>query len=233
MSASLGVESKQTLPFLQLYSSPPPFGRGYYRLTESGIVRETLPLTLTTPAGLGYLRTPRFRIYNPIDGTPLQRVRLWIAPGVTQQQADSWIALYRPPEVKNLFEVIPTQYDYKNKRTRPFGNITISPDLANKLDEVVKVMNELPYQGVWRIKTIDNEHSILVERGIRPSIILKPSMGKFFGLQDQAFDLEQVEQTSSIVLSMLASNFPHLAGFTRGSASISDEVLARAAEDKD
>ena len=83
MSASLGGEAKQTLPYLELYQEVPPFGRGWYELTSFGIVRRVLPLTLTTPAGLGYLRTPRFRIYNPIDGTPLQRVRLWIAPGVT------------------------------------------------------------------------------------------------------------------------------------------------------
>jgi len=230
--SSLGVEAKATIPYLQIYEQAPPFGRGYYELTNLGIVRRVLPLQLTTPAGLGYIRAPRFWIYNPIDGKLLKRVRLWMAPGVTQQQADLWIALYKPREIRNLFEVSPIQYDYKNKRMRTFDNIVISPDLAGRLDEVIKVMNGLPYQGIWGIKTIDNERSIIVERGVRSSIILKPSIGKLFGLQDQGFDTEQVQQTASIVLSMLASNFPQLASFTRGSGAISEEVLARAAEDK-
>ena len=230
-AASLGVEAKANLPFLEIYAEPPPFGRAFYELTNFGIVRRVLPLQLTTPAGLGYVRAPRFWIYNPIDGKLLQRVRLWMAPGVTQEQADLWIAPYKPREIRNLFEVSPIQYDYKNKRMRTFDNIVISPDLAGRLDEVIKVMNGLPYQGIWGIKTIDNERSIMVERGTKPSIILKPESRQLFGDLDQGFDKEQVEHTSAIVISMLASHFPALISFRRGSSQIPDDVLARAEAD--
>jgi len=229
---SLSPEAKALLPVLERQAAPPL--PDFWWLTQRGIIRGTLMPGLRSPAGLGFKRTPRFRIYSPETGKPLQRVRLWVSGEVTEQQADEWIKPYKAPPPLQLFEVHPTTYNLARPRKFDFEYI-VNPDLNNRLEEVVGEMNKLPYVGVWRILKLKEtgERVVMVERGVRPTVVLKPETGTFWGLQEEDFDVEQVNQTSAIILMMLASHFPRLLRYTRRSKHLTDEEMDRLTEVKE
>jgi hypothetical protein len=229
---SLSEEARRTLPFLETYEEAPPIGRGYWELTASGIVHRILPLRLTSPQGLGLKRTPRFWIYSPISQERLRRARLWYDPQkATPDQLDLWIKPYRAREelVAITSPIEPAEYSLAQNRmwTTEF---TIMPELGRNIDRVIVRMNTLPYQGTWRSAQVEGERLIVVERGVRPTIVVKPITATLHGLLAEGFDIEQVQQTASIIVRMLSSNFPDMVRTLRKSSSIPPEIIARITE---
>jgi hypothetical protein len=144
----------------------------------------------------------------------LKRARLWVEPEVTDILIDEWLKPYKPRAPLRLFETYPELYR-QDRRIREVITYRIDPNLP--VDLVVSEMNKLPYVGLWRKVTIRElgRPAIMVERGARPSIILDPSTGKFYGILDEDFPLPQVRQTAAIMIRMLASNFPQYVSVTR------------------
>ncbi len=238
------VEAKQTLKFLKPEAEPPPFGRSFYHLTPNGIVRVTLPPRTFSPLAIGFKRvsTRGPRLYSPVDGSPLRRVRLWVAQEVTEQEADGWIKPYKVTKVSDLFEVDPTAYSLAIRSFKPlkfnrtprkfvFDYLVVTrlgESLEENLDDVIKKMNSLLYQGVWKIVTLKTgERAIMFVRGKRPTIVLKPRSGVFFGLKEEKFDPEQVQQTAAIVLMMLAKHFREFVRYARTSTLLKSDELNR------
>lgn len=232
---SLSEEARRTLPYLEQYEEAPPFGRGFWELTSQGIIRRILPieqLGIRTPADLGLRRTPRFNIYSPVSGQKLRRVRLWYdQEKATPEQLDVWIKPYKPREelVSITSPIDPAEFSVAQNRmwTTEF---TILPELGRNIDRVVLHMNRLPYQGTWRSAQVEGERLIVVERGVRPTIVVKPITATLHGLLAEGFDIEQVQQTASIIIRMLSSNFPDMVRVLRKTGPIPPEIIARITE---
>ena len=230
---SLSEEARRTLPYLETYEEAPPFGRGFWELTSAGIVRRILEqLGVKSPTDLGFKRTPRFWIYSPITGKRLHRIRLWYDPQkATPELLDLWIKPYKPREelVAITSPIEPAEYSLAQNRmwTTEF---TILPEVEGNIDRIVVHMNTLPYQGIWRSAQVEGERLIVVERGIRPTIVVKPITATLHGLLAEGFDIEQVQQTASIVVRMLSSNFPDMVRVLRKTGPIPPEIVARITE---
>jgi hypothetical protein len=128
-------------------------------------------------------------------------------------------------DLVRLFETYPEAYR-QDRRIREIITYRIDPNLP--VDLVVSEMNKLPYQGIWRKVTIreTSKPAIMIERGARPTIVLDPSTGRFYGIKDEDFPLPQVRQTAAIMVRMLASNFPQYVSVTRRvDHSIPQDVL--------
>jgi hypothetical protein len=117
-------------------------------------------------------------------------------------------------DLVRLFETYPESY-FQQRRTREIITYRIDPNMP--IDVVVSEMNKLPYQGIWRKVTIreTGKPALMIKRGARPTIVLDPSTGKFYGIKDEDFPLPQVRQTAAIIVRMLASNFPKYVSVTR------------------
>jgi len=221
---TLSDQAKRALPLLAEGAVPP---RGFWQLTEGGIIRAAYPVGASL-SELGFHRTPRFRVYSPVTGQQLQRIRLWIAKDVTEEQAEIWIEPYRARPPLNLFEVTPTTYELSRPRKFIY-DWKIQRGIAGHLDEIVSKLNKVVPSGRWitRLLIESGERVLISERRIRPSIIMKPSDGRFYGLKEQEFDIAQVEQSAAIVLNRIAQNFPQYASFSRRTERLSEADVAR------